>query len=362
MLYHYLDDFFGGHRDKKIAEQQFKLLFDLLIKLGIPTSPDKCTRPQQIIIILGFLLDTLTQTVSIPKEKIQRYISDINWLIKHQHLCTIKLLHEIDGKLRHCSRAMYGGAAFLRGIEGLLWQKKFIEQKFDHETFKLTPRAKYDLDFWLEVLPFMTNKTPFKYILKDKYIPDITIYADASEKDTCKAYGGIDTLGHYYSESFFNTDMKFIIASGTRLINVFELLAIVVGIDIHKEYYSHKSILIRCDNTSACNWIIKQGAKFNAITEKLVTCILKYLFKILIKYKIYISVKRIESDDNVFADKLSRLDPFWFRYIQYDLLDWKPKQQPTPTSNIINKILSQFAQEYNVKLDNNFTFKSVNKN
>lgn len=362
LLYHYLDDFFGGHPNIKIAKKQFKYLFELLKLLGIPTSDEKCTKPSQIIVILGFLLDTLTQTVSIPPEKIKKYISDIKWLKKHETKCTLKKLYSIDGKVRHCSTAMYGGAAYCRGIEALIWKMKYIIGKSDHQPFTLSPRAKYDLDFWLEVLPLMTNKTPFKYILKDKYQPDIVIYADASENDTRKAFGGIDTLGHFYCQSFFDTNMIHIINTGFKLINVFELIAVVVGIEIHKEYYKNKCILIRCDNESACGWLTSQSAKYTATTEYLVQSILKYLFRLLIKYKIYISVKRISSTDNVYADKLSRLHPFWFNYIQHDLIGWQHKPQPTCTDYIVNKILNQFELDYDFKLDSNFKFKTVNNN
>ena len=356
LLYHYLDDFFFGHPKLKIAMKQFNKLIKLLKSIGIPTSERKCTTPRQIIIILGFLLDTITQTVSIPDEKIKKYIKNINDILNSPNKVTIHKIDVVDGQLRHCSQAMYGGAAYLRGLEKLKWRMKYQKQKTDHQPFKLDDAAIYDLEFWLEMLPTMKNKVPFRYILKDKYEPDIIIYTDASEKIDCKAYGGIDSLGHFFNESFLDTNMKYVIASGVKLINLFELIAVVAAIDIHKDIYQHKSILIRCDNENACNWIITQRAKFTATTNIMVNIILKYLFKLLIKYKIYISVKRIASDDNVYADKLSRLDPFWFKYIQYDLIGWKHKPQPSKTKNIINNILKQFEIEKNIKLDHNFQF------
>ena len=129
LFLHYLDDFFGGHPTYKLALKQFKKFYKLLVKLGIPTSPDKCTKPTTTLVILGFLLDTVTQTVSIPLEKIKKYLIDINWLLKHKNKCTIKKLDIIGGKLRHCARAMYGGAAFIRGIESLKWKQQYIKKK-----------------------------------------------------------------------------------------------------------------------------------------------------------------------------------------------------------------------------------------
>lgn len=347
---HYLDDFFAGHPDRQTAEIQFEKLYNLLDFIGIPTSEDKVTKPCQLIVILGFLLDTLTQTVSIPLEKIEKYLYEIDLLLanKNHYYCTINLLDRIDGKLRHCACAMYGGAAFVRGIESRKHFMKYHKGKGDHDKFKLGPRAAYDLEFWREVLPKMTNKTPFWYILKDKMDYDIILYTDACESPYKNAYGGLDTFGNWFSENFMDTKFVQFINSGVKLINVMELLAVVVAIDINKKSYAKKSLLIRCDNEAALNWIVSQRASFGAITEKFVNTCLKYLFRILIDYKIYISAKRIASEDNVFADNLSRLHPEPFHDIQWDLIGYTPNKNPTSTSNTINKILTQFAIEHNL--------------
>ena len=345
---HYLDDFWGGHPDHNIALQQFNLLFKLLIKLGIPTSLEKCQTPTTCLVILGFLLDTISQTVSIPEYKICEYVKEIKLLLKQYYKTTIKKLEKIGGKLRHCARAMHGGAAFVRGIESRKHFMKYIRNKKDHEPFNLGSRARYDLEFWLEILPKMNYSTPFWFILKDKKSFDIVMYTDASEKDTVKAFGGIDTTGSWFMGSFFDNKFIKLIKTGTKLINLFELVAIVIGIDRNKEIYSHKSILIRCDNECALSWIETQRASFDTITEKYVNIILKYLFKILIKYKIYITGKRIKSKDNTYADNLSRLDPYPFKKVQKDIPLWKPNMIAQDVSEIPNKIFSEIENELKI--------------
>ena len=348
VLTHYLDDFFFGHHDYQKALKQFNRLKKLLIKLGIPTSDDKMTPPSQIIIILGFLLDTIKQTVTIPPHKLQQYIADIKWLLhkNNKYKCTVKKLEKIGGKLRHCARAMYGGAAFVRGIESTKHYMQFIRKVPDNLKFKLGKRARYDLEFWLEILPKMTYSTPFWYILKDKRQPDIIIYTDACENNDTKAYGGIDTLGHWFAQDFTQTKFQQVIKTGKKLINVMELMAIVVGITIHKDIYANKSILIRCDNEVAIEWLMTQRAKFTAMTEKLVCVMLKNIFQTLITNKIYIQAKYIKSKDNTFADNLSRLHPTPFNDIQLDLLNWQPLQNPTNTNNIVDKVLLQYNTEF----------------
>ena len=125
-----------------------------------------------------------------------------------------------------------------------------------------------------------------------------------------------------------------------------ELMAIVVGITIHKDIYANKSILIRCDNEVAIEWLMTQRAKFTAMTEKLVCVMLKNIFQTLITNKIYIQAKYIKSKDNTFADNLSRLHPTPFNDIQLDLLNWQPLQNPTNTNNIVDKVLLQYNTEF----------------
>ncbi len=57
VVYHYIDDFFGGQPEKHsdIAWDQFNAVFNWFAKLGIPTQRRKCKSPRTRLIILGFL-------------------------------------------------------------------------------------------------------------------------------------------------------------------------------------------------------------------------------------------------------------------------------------------------------------------
>ena len=342
---HYLDDFWAGHPNYETACKQFDRLYNLLIKLGIPTSLDKCKKPCQKLIILGFLLDTLTQSVSIPQDKIQKYLKEIIQLLKYQYRTTIKKLEKIIGRLRHCAQAMYGGAAFVRGLESRKHYMKYVKGKRDHEPFTLGKRARYDLNFWKEMLPKMTYSTPFWFILKDKRQIDITIYTDASESTKVKAFGGIDTTGSWFAGSFIHSKFRKLIATGIKLINVFELIAVVIAIAAKKDEYSHKSILIRCDNQVALGWIDSQRASFDTLTEKYVNIILKYLFNILITNKIYITTRRIDTKDNTYADNLSRLHPHPWNKQQKDLPNWKPNSSATDVEHIVEDLFQEIFKQ-----------------
>ena len=350
ILTHYLDDFWAGHPDFDEATRQFYKLFHLLEVLGIPTSEDKCTKPTTQLTIIGFLLNTLTQCVSIPSEKIKQYLQDIDFLLKYPYKCTIKKLEKIIGKLRHCARVMYGGASFVRGLESRKYMMQYIKNKTDHHPFNLGTRAKYDLEFWRETLPKLNYSTPFWYILNEKYDPDFTIYTDAAENDEIKAYGGISSHGTWFVQDYFDTDMVKLIQTGTKLINFFELIAVVVALELNKDTFKGKLIHIRCDNKCALSWILTQRASFDTILEKYVNIVLKYLYKFLISNKIYITGKYIASDDNTYADALSRLDPYPFAEVQEDIPYWKPNKRPLNPNYIVNNIFKCIEEELNIKL------------
>ena len=257
---------------------------------------------------------------------------------------------KIIGKLRHCARAMHGGAAFVRGLEAKKHYMQYVKKIPEHQPFNLGRRAKFDLEFWLEILPDMDYSTPFWFILKDQYEYDITLYTDASESDDIKTYGGVDSTGRWFVQNFFHTKMTKIINYGIKLINFFELIAIVVAIDLNKTHYAGKSIYLRCDNECALAWVLNKRASFDTKLEKYVNIVIKYLFRILIKYHIYIHGKYINTKVNTYADALSRLDPHPFAKPQPDLPHWTPNKNFDRPKNIINNIIDTIEDELNIKL------------
>ena len=94
------------------------------------------------------------------------------------------------------------------------------------------------------------------------------------------------------------------------------------------------------------SWLETQRASFQSRNESLVCVCLKYLFRILIDNKIYIQLKYISSDDNTYADRLSRYNPRPFHAIQRDQLDWNPKPYPSNVQGFVDKIVDKFIVEF----------------
>ena len=81
ILRHYLDDFFGGHKRRCKARRQFVLVQQWMAALGIPTKPSKCIEPARVQRWLGWLYNTLTQTLAVPSDKVERYIARIDAIL-----------------------------------------------------------------------------------------------------------------------------------------------------------------------------------------------------------------------------------------------------------------------------------------
>jgi len=111
---HYLDDFsiFGSS-----ASQQYQtnclIMSSICELLGIPLATEKTEGPCTCLVYLGFLFDTVSMSVSLPKEKLEA-LEDllVSWLRKKH--CTKHELESLIGKLQHASAVVKSGHCFLR--------------------------------------------------------------------------------------------------------------------------------------------------------------------------------------------------------------------------------------------------------
>ena len=85
LLWHYLDDFFGGACDEATAILQFEAVQRWMSDLHIPTSENKITAPSQEQKILGFLYNTLYMTVSVPQQKIAKALEQVDMLLRRKY-------------------------------------------------------------------------------------------------------------------------------------------------------------------------------------------------------------------------------------------------------------------------------------
>ena len=70
-LLHYLDDFITlGKAGDLQCQKHHDIIFGICELLGVPLAADKCEGPCTCLEYLGFLLDTLFMTISLPQAKL----------------------------------------------------------------------------------------------------------------------------------------------------------------------------------------------------------------------------------------------------------------------------------------------------
>ena len=119
LMRHYLDDFFGGHWSRRKAKKQFDLVQQWMDRLGIPTKPSKCIKPARVQRWLGWLYNTLSQTVSVPKDKVDKYQDRILQVLRSGKAHK-KQLQRLIGALQWAAVAIYPGKAWIRRLEYVL--------------------------------------------------------------------------------------------------------------------------------------------------------------------------------------------------------------------------------------------------
>ena len=122
-------------------------------KLGFTVHPDKsCFQPTQVLVYLGFVLNSLLMTVTLTEDKCQKIMSQCASLLCRQ-VCTIRQLAEVIGSLV----AAEPGVEMARLHYKRLEQEKDKALKANEGNFEahmaISQLMREDLEWWLAELP-----------------------------------------------------------------------------------------------------------------------------------------------------------------------------------------------------------------
>ena len=127
--------------------------------VGAPLFPRKMEGPTTCLVFLGLQIDTVNQTISIPKLKCQQAVELIMEALNvDQGRVTVKFLQHICGKLQFVVKGLPAGQAFLHRLYDM--QKlalpvskryTFYEPNPQHH-LKLSQGTCKDLNMWLTFL------------------------------------------------------------------------------------------------------------------------------------------------------------------------------------------------------------------
>ena len=330
LLRHYLDDFFGVHKDYLTALHHYHQILYWFRRLGVPTKAIKCKLPSQIQKILGWYYDTIRMVLIFPPEKAKELIPWLDKLIncKFAHK---KELEKLIGNLQRASIAIFPGKAFLRRLERHLYTPGWpYNQLRQLDRFTIM-----ELSWWKYSLLQCVKGIPLEFIVKDPKDCDIHAFSDAS---STRGIGGW-TCGHYFQLMWYCTNLMYVDAyRGTLDIHCLELMGTIIMAEIFGPQFTGQAVCFWIDNTGAAGDIRSKAPK---LWRHDLQYLIRRLAKAAIKYQFMFYVMEIEGDRNGLADALSR---------NYDLTDYMSPIQcemwkKYSVSEIVEDILQDLMNE-----------------
>ena len=193
----YLDDFLFIALLHWLCDRNLQAFLDLCDKIGFPISMEKMQWSNTVIVFLGMLIDTVWQTVSIPRDKVLNATTLIEQMLSaRKRKVTVAQVQKLCGTLNFLSRAIIPGHPFMMRMYASLSGMKQKELKPHHHVI-LAQDMILDLRTWLLFL-----ESPQAY---SRPFIDFTSYQDAVVMDwyTDAAKSRIRGFGGHHDRDWF---------------------------------------------------------------------------------------------------------------------------------------------------------------
>lgn len=286
---HYADDFLFVGRDcpggRSPCLEILNCFRNVCMGLGVPLAEDKTVGPTTQLTFLGLEINSVSQTVSVPGDKLLK-ISEKVLVVAQSKKVSLRSLQSLVGSLSFICRAVAPGRAFLRRLIDLM---KGVKKPW--HLIPLSQGAKADLSMWQVFLQSFNGKAmiPDQYWIQDS---DLQLFTDAS--------GGIG-FGGYFGGQWFRDLWPQSVHTEARSIAWLEFFPVVVALTLWGESLSGKRVLIRSDNQAVVAIINNQTSKCPHIMKLVRFFVLQCLRK-----NVSFKAKHIPGVENNIADALSR--------------------------------------------------------
>lgn len=279
----YLDDsFIFGFSEEECKNSTFNLA-NLLIDLGFKVHLDKSEMiPTQKLQFLGFFIDSVKMTVSLPDSKVDNVIDICDLALKSSVLSIRFVLHIIGTLNSYCVAVDYGANNFKQIESDQIKALKYNRGNFD-ALMQISEKAKVDLFWW-------TNNVSSSLAYIRTKNPDVSLYSDASNLGWGAFSGPEKIQGEWNQEEL---DLH---------INAKELLAILYGLQFLHSDKINITVHILTDNTTAVSHINRMGGVKSTECRKVAYKIWKWAEC----RKNWLYATHIPGIENEIADDLSR--------------------------------------------------------
>lgn len=281
---YYLDDTWLMGVTEGDCLDNVEFTFQLLQKTGFLVNSEKSQMiPSQKIQFLGFILNSIDMTVSLPIDKKERIISLCSELLNNSYH-TIRFIAKVIGVLVSSLPGVRYGELFYRYLESnKIHALKQSAGNFD-ESMTLGSEAKIELKWWVD-----NSLSSYRPVQTPQYSCVIT--TDASKIGWGAVYDEHSTGGHWtFQESLAH-------------INILELKAIQFGLSCFLSHLKSTHIRIRTDNSTAVAYINNLGG------VKSLKChsVAKAIWIWALNRDIHLSAEHLPGSENDLADTASRI-------------------------------------------------------
>ena len=297
--YNYLDDFIIIGSDEESTKQAQLLLIRTLRRLGFYISWPKTTSPSKVCKYLGIMIDSESQTVYLPQDKLLKLYNELQFWSNRKR-ASLKQLQVLCGILNYCCKVVRGGRIYMHHMIDLLKLFKNARRITLPESFH------QDIEWWKTYAKIFNGKADF---MNPEYNTS-EIFTDACLSGLAGVYGTdyfqgiiIPTFDSDLSIDQVTDNLYNILVPIDHVanINILELLAIMVALFRWYSYYHNARVLINCDNLQVCYMLCKDRSQ-----NKFANHCLRSIFWLCVSNNMYLSPCYIPSSANIIADTLSR--------------------------------------------------------
>jgi len=281
-IIHYVDDFliispptqYNG-KDK---------FLQILSELNIPVKLSKVEGPKTKLTYLGFEIDTITMTASLPKRKkddLFKYLQ--KWLNKRS--AHTREIRSLVGYLLWACQVMPQARPFVQQFLDIQNRLHNVDKYVN-----LNKELRNDISWWLSAISNWNGI----YLFEETSWLDPNIqrfFTDASN------VGGGATFNDYFTSFLWDESLNPAIID----INLRELIAIIIAVYTFRSLWTRKKYILFTDN-ACCMANLKRGYASNDLANK----IIRDIYELQIVFSFALRVEYIASLDNSLADMLSR--------------------------------------------------------
>ena len=251
-------------------------------RLGFSINWDKVIDPTRCLTFLGIEIDAATMVKRLPSGKLLALKVELEVFAKRKR-ASKRQLQSLAGKLHWAAGVVYGGRVFVRRILDAICTLRAANHKC-----VLTLEMRRDIQWWKEFMHFFNGMS----LIINKG-PDVIVHTDA-----CDVGAGGYCEGDYF---YCNWAVDWPEVQD-RHINFKELAAVVLAAQRWGPLWANKHIVVLSDNstTVAC---INHGSSRSVLLMKY----LRYIFWLSAMFNFRLKAVHVPGEDNVLADRISRL-------------------------------------------------------